>query len=149
MERVAGFVDFGFLQKSTLKLPAAKRLQPKAEGVINWLRGIESDPSSFLRAYWYDGAYDPRHAKHIAQRTYFDALAAVPGVQLRLGHLQELKPKWQYAVQEALKNAGLDQAKFNAHFKFRPELSQKRASTQESPSISCVSPSAMLTMSAF
>lgn len=131
MERVVGFVDFGFLNKAACKPLRAELLTPKAEGVINWLRTIEQgDPNSFLRAYWYDGAYDPRHARHNAQRKYFDTIAAVPGVQLRLGHLQELKPKWQYAVQEALRNAGLDRRRFEEHFKFRPELGQKGVDTR-------------------
>jgi len=59
MERVIGFVDYGFLDKSACRPLKAKKLKPKAEGVIDWLRGIESgDPNSFLRAYWYDGAFD-------------------------------------------------------------------------------------------
>lgn len=131
MERVVGFIDYGFLNKAACRPLKAKLLKPNAEGVVNWLRTIEqSDPNCFLRAYWYDGAYDPRNARHNAQRKYFDAIAEVPGIQLRLGHLQETKPKWQYAVREALRNAGLDQAQFEKHFKFRPELGQKGVDTR-------------------
>ena len=130
LERVVGFVDFGFLNRAACKPLGARLLTPKAEGVVNWLRAIESDPSAFLRAYWYDGAFDARNARHNKQRKYFDIIAEVPGVQLRLGHLQELKPKWQHAVREALKNAGLDTAKFEEHFRFKPELSQKGVDTR-------------------
>ncbi len=133
VERVVGFIDFGFLKKAAGRpLEASpQRLKPKPEGVVEWLRGFQpADPNAFLRAYWYDGAYDPRHPRHNAQRKYFDTIAAVPGIQLRLGHLQELKPKWQYAVQQALKSAGLDRAKFEEHFQFRPELGQKGVDTR-------------------
>ncbi len=133
MERVVGFIDFGFLQKAAGRPLGAspRRLKPKPGGVVNWLSSFQpSDPNAFLRAYWYDGAYDPRHPRHNAQRKYFDTIAAVPGIQLRLGHLQELKPKWQHAVQEALKSAGLDRAKFEEHFQFRPELGQKGVDTR-------------------
>ncbi len=133
MERIVGFIDFGFLKKAACRpLGApAKRLAPQPDGVVNWLRSFQpNDPNAFVRAYWYDGAYDPRHPRHNAQRRYFDTIAAVPGIQLRLGHLQELKPKWQYAVQEALKSAGLDRAKFEEHFTFRPDLGQKGVDTR-------------------
>lgn len=131
MERVVGFVDFGFLNKAACGPLRATTLAPKAEGVVNWLMGIQqNEPNSFLRAYWYDGAYDPRHPRHNAQRKYFDMIAAVPGVQLRLGHLQETKPKWQHAVRKALDNAGLDRAKFEEHFQFKPELGQKGVDTR-------------------
>lgn len=133
MERVVGFIDFGFLKRASCKPlnASAKRLTPKPEGVVNWLKSIQyQDPEGFLRAYWYDGAFDPRHAKHNAQRRYFDGIAAVPGIQLRLGHLQELKPKWQYAVQKALDAAELDRKAFEAHFQFRPELGQKGVDTR-------------------
>jgi uncharacterized LabA/DUF88 family protein len=131
MERIIGFVDYGFLNKSACGPLRAKKLKPKAAGVVDWLRSIENgDPNSFLRAYWYDGAFDARDARHGRQRKYFDSIAAVPGVQLRLGHLQETKPKWQYAVREAMRKAELDISKFEEHFEFRSELGQKGVDTR-------------------
>jgi uncharacterized LabA/DUF88 family protein len=131
MERVVGFIDFGFLNRAACGPLHARTLTPKAAGVVDWLITIQqNEPNSFLRAYWYDGAYDPRHPRHHAQRAYFDTIAAVPGVQLRLGHLQETKPKWQHAVREALDAAGLDRAKFEERFKFNPELGQKGVDTR-------------------
>ncbi len=98
---------------------------------MSWLRSLQqNDPNAVLRSYWYDGAYDPRHRRHNSQRKSFDAIAAVPGIQLRLGHLQETKPKWQHAVREALRNAGLDQTKFEEHFEFRAQLGQKGVDTR-------------------
>jgi uncharacterized LabA/DUF88 family protein len=130
LERVVGFIDYGFLSKAA-KIPLkGASVTPKAAGVVNWLRAVESDPSSFLRAYWYDGAYDPRHPRHNAQRKYFDSIAVEPGIQLRLGHLQETRPKWQHAVREALKAAELDISKFEEHFTFRPMLGQKGVDTR-------------------
>jgi uncharacterized LabA/DUF88 family protein len=132
VERVVGFVDFGFLKAAACRPLRARseRLTPKPGGVVDWLRRFRNEPHAFLRAYWYDGAYDPRHRRHNAQRKYFDGIAAVPGIQLRLGHLQETKPKWQYAVQEALDAAGLDRAAFERHFTFRPQLGQKGVDTR-------------------
>lgn len=133
MERVVGFIDFGFLKRASCKPLKVQvtRLTPKPDGVVHWLRSIQhNEPDAFLRAYWYDGAFDPRHPRHNAQRRYFDGIAAVPGIQLRLGHLQELKPKWQHAVQTALDAAGLDRDAFERHFQFRPELGQKGVDTR-------------------
>jgi uncharacterized LabA/DUF88 family protein len=133
MESIVGFVDFGFLKAAACRpLKASpERLTPEPEGVVNWLRSLQpGEPNAFLRAYWYDGAFDPRHARHNAQRKYLDMIAAVPGIQLRLGHLQETKPKWQHAVREALDAAGLDRGKFEEHFKFRPQLGQKGVDTR-------------------
>lgn len=129
MDRLVGFVDFGFLKAASAKPLgcSARDLRPTPQGVVEWLDSLESD---FLRAYWYDGAYDPRHGRHAAQRKYFDGIAAVPGIQLRLGHLQETTPKWQYPVQEALKKCGVDLAEFQKHFQFRPQLGQKGVDTR-------------------
>jgi hypothetical protein len=100
MERVVGFVDFGFL-KAAARRPLQvdpERLSPKPQGIVAWLWSLQpKEPAAVLRASWYDGAYDARHSRHNAQRKYLDTIAAVPGIQLRLGHLQETKPKWQYA----------------------------------------------------
>jgi uncharacterized LabA/DUF88 family protein len=92
--------------------------------------GLPGSPT-FLRAYWYDGAFDPRRPSYKAQRKYFDRIAEVPGVQLRLGHLKEKKTlKWHYAVKMALKNMNVDQVEFEKHFEFRPELEQKGVDTR-------------------
>ena len=142
MDRHVGFIDVGYLQAASASALSVKprQLTPKPEACVEWLKelgpSIPGEPL-FLRAYWYDGAYDPRHPKHDAQRRYFDRIANVPGIQLRLGHLQVNKsPKWQYPVKAALKKVGVDLAEFEKHYQFRPELG-KRASTLELLSISC------------
>jgi uncharacterized LabA/DUF88 family protein len=80
---------------------------------------------AFLRAYWYDAAYDPGDRRYLAQRAAFAALAMVPGLYLRLGHLQERTPAWQRAVRRAVEACGLRLSEFQRHFEFRPELEQK------------------------
>jgi uncharacterized LabA/DUF88 family protein len=129
MDRLVGFVDFGFLKAAAAKPLGCKALElhPRPQGVVDWLDSLGWD---FLRAYWYDGAYDPSHERHGAQSRYFDQIAAVPGVQLRLGHLQETTPKWQYPVQAALRKCGVELAEFEKHFQFRPQLGQKGVDTR-------------------
>jgi uncharacterized LabA/DUF88 family protein len=122
-----------------LKAAAAHRLKakitdltPEPQGCVEWLRDLGSGlpgSSNFLRVYWYDGAYDSRHAKHEAQRRFFDRIAKTPAVQLRLGHIQVRTPKWQYPVKAALKKVGVDLAEFEKHFQFRSELGQKGVDT--------------------
>jgi len=136
MDRCVAFLDVGYLTAASASALKKKptQMRPKPDAWIKWLRETgESLPGGpvFLRAYWYDGAYDPRHPTYRAQRKYFDRIARVPGVQLRLGHLQvKREPKWQYAVRSALKAMGVEEAKFEEHFKFRPELEQKGVDTR-------------------
>lgn len=136
MDRFVAFLDVGYLNASSAGALGRKPREIRAEPEewINWLRAagktLPGNPK-FLRAYWYDGAYDPRHKTYKAQKGYFDRIARVPGIQLRLGHLQVKKnPKWQYAVKSALKKMGVDQADFEKHFEFPPELEQKGVDTR-------------------
>lgn len=136
MDRFVAFLDVGYLNASSAKALGRKPREIRADPGewVRWLQEVgETLPGSpkFLRAYWYDGAYDPRHPTFKAQRGYFDGIARVPGIQLRLGHLQVKKnPKWQYAVKSALKKMGADQAEFEKHFKFPSELEQKGVDTR-------------------
>ncbi len=136
MDRFVAFLDVGYLDAasaSTLKQDKRKITAKPAEWVT-WLKASGGNlPGSptFLRAYWYDGAYDPRHPSYKAQRKYLDGIAEIPGIQLRLGHLKVKRtPKWHYAVKLALRNMEVDQVKFEEHFEFRPELEQKGVDTR-------------------
>jgi uncharacterized LabA/DUF88 family protein len=80
--------------------------------------------------YWYDGAFDPRDPRRASQEKFFAAIAAHEGVQLRLGHIQEVRPTWQYALRSALDRMGIDQTAFEQHFSIRPELRQKGVDTR-------------------
>jgi uncharacterized LabA/DUF88 family protein len=131
----AGFIDFGYLKAAAASCLGVDRreLTPKAQQCVKWVdeagKKIPGE-SRFLRLYWYDGAFDPRDQRHAQQRKFFDAIEQTPGVQLRLGHIQELTPKWQYPVKAALKASGVDLATFEKHFQFRPDLGQKGVDTR-------------------
>lgn len=136
----AGFIDAGFLKsegRKALGLPASAQVSVSAEAVVAWLRvhihDVRPTPitsaHSFLRAYWYDGAFDPRDGRYASQRRFFDAIAATPGVHVRLGHLQQRTPRWQHAIKKALEACGVDPAEFARHYEFRPELFQKGVDT--------------------
>lgn len=86
-------------------------------------------PSELLRVYWYDGKFDERSRHYRDQRRLFDGIASVPGIQLRLGHVQVVKPKWEHALKQALAACGVDMAQFTRHFEFRTEATQKGVDT--------------------
>lgn len=131
---VAAFIDVGFLTAEgarTLKVPR-RSVKPNAQGCVDWIRArcAEDAGSRLLRVYWYDGAFDPRDHRYESQRSYFDAIAFTPGIQLRLGHLQEVRPRWQHALEKALEACGVDEEEFGRHFSMRPELRQKGVDTR-------------------
>ena len=140
-ESYAGFIDVGFLHAggaATLKKKKdAVRLQ--ASEIVDWLRppghfGIEG---AFLRAYWYDGAYDPKHAAYENQRKYFNAIAHTTGIQLRLGHIAEhpsrLEKPTRLALANTARSVNVDPAdllrEFDRRWTFFPERTQKGVDT--------------------
>lgn len=128
-----GFIDWGFLHKSGAKALGsdARSTRPNAHGCVEFIEGVNCSPSEseLLRVYWYDGKFDERDSRYNDQRRLFDGIASVPGIQLRLGHIQSTKPRWQYALKEALKACDVDMKKFTEHFQFRNEISQKGVDT--------------------
>jgi uncharacterized LabA/DUF88 family protein len=132
---VVAFIDVGFLTAEgarTLKV-SRRAVQPDAQGCVDRMRNLvegASASSRFLRLYWYDGAFDPRDQRYASQRRYFDAIASTPGIQLRLGHLQEIRPRWQHALERALEACGVDKEEFRKHFVMRPEIRQKGVDTR-------------------
>lgn len=131
---VAAFIDVGFLTAEgarTLQAPR-RSVKPNAQGCVDWIRShfAEDAGSRLLRVYWYDGAFDPRDDRYESQRRYFDAIASTPGIQLRLGHLQEVKPRWQHALRKALDACEVDKDQFGQHFSMRPEVRQKGVDTR-------------------
>jgi uncharacterized LabA/DUF88 family protein len=131
-----GFVDAGYLQAEGARAIGAQvedaRINP-AE-LVAWLRRFTFPTSEgfrrdLLRVYWYDGAYDAAHERFAAQRRYFNAIAAAPGVQLRLGHLQPRPAGWQRAVKRALQASGTNLTEFERHFTFRRGVEQKGVDT--------------------
>ena len=148
MSVYAGFVDAGFLQAEgarNLKLGrGAARLD--ALGVVKWFKQLRENGddaissvrhAEFLRAYWYDGAFRPDHEGYKRQSKYFDALAATPGVQMRLGNITERNPSYEPHLRAALMRTasrlGIDEQEFfeefNQHWEFRRERKQKGVDT--------------------
>ena len=141
-ESYAGFIDVGFLRgegsKAIGQRPASVR--PNAAAVVTWFRDLatgELAGERFLRAYWYDGAFDPSHRDYRGQRTFFDAIALTPGVQLRLGHIAEHPSKLEQPINRALENTAVSLgilpeqllAEFGKHWTFRSERQQKGVDT--------------------
>ena len=98
-DKYVGFVDVGVLRALAPRDPSAPRgaprrswFRPQGRVIVDWFRGLETTElkgERFLRLYWYDGAFDPQDPRYAGQRRMFDAIAEVPGIQLRLGHLVE------------------------------------------------------------
>jgi len=130
---VAAFIDVGFLKAEGARALGQRRnlVQLDAEACVTWVRSLLpfGDDYRLLRVYWYDGAFDALDDRHESQRRYFDAIASVPGIQLRLGHLQEIRPRWQHALQQALARCEVDQEEFEKHFSLRSEVRQKGVDT--------------------
>lgn len=128
----AAFVDAGYLRaEGARKLGyTSNQMRPNAAGVVRWLRGLfgTSKWLEFLRVYWYDGQFDANHMEYGSQRRFLDAIAYTPGVQVRLGHLVERRPRLERPVRRALESTaaalGMDQRvlleEFDRHFTFRP-----------------------------
>ena len=137
-----GLVDVGFLKAEGARLLGTRtgQVRPDAEAVVDWFKSLDVDAvegATFVRTYWYDGAFDPSHGEYQGQRSYFDAIGFTPGVQLRLGHIAERSSRLERPVLSALRNAaaGLDVdaeklvAEFSRHWTFRPERQQKGVDT--------------------
>ncbi len=134
----AVLVDAGFLMAEGVRALGHERHRIAFDGAacVAWFSELPREPrfnrlapivgeKAFLRAYWYDAAYDPNDRRYRAQRAQFDALAEVPGLYLRLGHLQEVRPGWQHRVRRAVQACGVSIGEFERHFEFRSELQQK------------------------
>jgi uncharacterized LabA/DUF88 family protein len=134
----AVLVDAGFLMAEGAKALGCPRdsLAFNGEACVAWCTTFLGEGGhaqlasifgrkAFLRAYWYDAAYDPADRRYRRQREQFGALANVAGLCLRLGHLQEKRPGWQRGVRRAVQACGISLTDFAVHFEFRPELEQK------------------------
>ncbi len=84
------FVDAGYLTagaRSCLKVPCTPRID--GDALTSWARFAYRSDIDLLRTYVYDAQYPDDADRYPDQRAYFDALAAEPGIRLRLGHLVE------------------------------------------------------------
>jgi hypothetical protein len=138
----AGFVDAGYLiaEGATLLGKRSKDVRPHVASVVSWfLRRPRVDPSlrSFLRTYWYDGAFDSSNPSYAGQRRYFDAIAHTPGIQLRLGYLVERKSHLEGPIHQALSDTAASLgiapelliARFDENWRFYPDRHQKGVDT--------------------
>ena len=133
-QTIAGFVDYGYLRAEGARVLGISRRAARTDAgaVLEFIRACSSPEGvreRFLRAYWYDGAFDVRDPRRAQQERFFAAIAAHEGVQLRLGHLKEFAPGWHPLLEEALEAVGVDRARFAEHFELRPELRQKGVDT--------------------
>ena len=141
-ESYAGFIDAGYLRAEGARALGKRAIDVRvnASSVAEWLRAEPSltlEGQTFLRAYWYDGAFDPWHPEYDGQRRFFDAIAHTPGIQLRLGHIAERRSRLESPIRNALRNTavglGIEPneliAEFNKNWTFYPDRQQKGVDT--------------------
>ena len=141
-ETFVGFVDVGFLRAAgaTALKQCAAALNPNAAEVVNWLHRLGNEElggASFLRAYWYDGAFDPSHHDYAGQRSLLDAIGRTHGIQLRTGHIAEhpnpIQPLIRNALRQTATDLGLEPQRlldaFDHRWQFRPVRQQKGVDT--------------------
>lgn len=141
-EPCIGFIDVGFLRAAGAAVLGQRTasLNPNAQAIVSWFHNLVTQQfpgQSFLRAYWYDGAFDPSHHDYAGQRVYFNAIAQTPGVQLRLGHIADRQNRFETPILQALDRTAIDlgidpaqlAAAFNRRWTFRPERQQKGVDT--------------------
>lgn len=137
----AGFVDVGYLQRTGMaKLGLRSSVNLNAAVVVEWLRSEATEKlngHTFLRAYWYDGEYDPSHSNYRNRRRLFNAIARTPGLQLRLGHISERPNRFENPLLEALRKTASDLNQdpeqllkaFSERWTFHPVRQQKGVDT--------------------
>ena len=129
-EAYAGFIDAGFLHAEGARKLGHSRSDTSlnAEEIVAWFRRLVNhrligEREEFLRAYWYDGAFEHSHPGYANQLRYFDAIASTPRIQLRLGHIAERQSPLERPIRSALDNTaqglgiepGLLRQEFNRH----------------------------------
>ncbi|MEU4560831.1 NYN domain-containing protein [Actinoplanes sp. NPDC023936] len=96
------------------------------EELVGWLHASALRMGvRFLRAYWYDGAYEPGAPLFQQQREKFARLESSPGLQLGLGHLQKRKFDYKPALRKAAEEMGIDYQELMRHFQPEAIYQQK------------------------
>jgi len=88
-QKSASFVDLGWLTQRVRACLRSDAAEVDVEALHLWLSRAGWRGYSYLRTYVYDGQYEVDHANYRAQRQVLDAIAEIPGVDLRLGHVIE------------------------------------------------------------
>ena len=135
------FIDVGYLRAEGARVLGVRSrdVRPDAEKIVEWVRTLSGplNDAQFLRAYWYDGAFDPAHPEYEGQRRFFNAIGQTPGIQLRLGHIAERQHRLRNPIRSALRTSavalGVDPesllAEFDRSWTFYPERQQKGVDT--------------------
>lgn len=138
----AGFVDAYYLKaegaRSIGKKATDKGVDLNAQYVVDWLRGLSQTQlhgARFLRAYWYDGAFDQSDDRYEKRHNTHEAIAH--HVQLRLGRLVEYPSRLDEPIHNALrstaKSLGTPEdrllTEFDKYWTFKPEIHQKGVDT--------------------
>lgn len=132
----AGFIDAGFLRAEGARAlgESPRNFRLDAEEVVDWHKRLAlSGDGRFLRTYWYDAKFGRDHDHSEGQRRFFTAIAQIPGIHLRLGHIVENRPWFEQGIRDAIRytaeGLGLDPLtmmnEFDRHWVFRPERKQK------------------------
>ena len=136
------FIDVGYLRAEGARALGMRprNVRPDAERIVEWARSLRElivVNAQFLRAYWYDGAFDPSHPEYAGQRRFFNAIAQTPGIQLRLGHIAERQNRLRDPIRSAIRNSALALdiepdgilQEFDRNWTFYPERRQKGVDT--------------------
>lgn len=141
-ETFIGFIDVGYLRAEGARVlgKRSRNVRPNAKRIADWVKGLEGAlavNAKFLRAYWYDGSFDPSHQEYAGQRRFFNAIAQTPGIQLRLGHIAERQNRLRGPIRSAIRKSagelGLEPdtllEEFDKNWTFYPERQQKGVDT--------------------
>ena len=138
VETFIGFIDAGYLRAEGARALGTRprNVRPNAERIAAWVRRRTVD-DQFLRAYWYDGSFDPSHQDYSRQRRLFNAIAQTPGIQLRLGHIAERQNRFRGPIRNAIRNSAIALGvepdslleEFDRNWTFYPERQQKGVDT--------------------
>lgn len=136
------FIDVGYLRAEGARVLGVRprNVRPDATKIAEWtqsLSGLKIVNAQLLRAYWYDGSFDPSHQEYAGQRRFFDAIAHTPGIQLRLGHIAERQNRLRDPIRSAIRNSALALdiepdgilQEFDRNWTFYPERQQKGVDT--------------------
>lgn len=141
-DMLVGFVDAFYLRMQGASVIGKRSVDVhmNAAAVVDWLRKLAADEGmnqSFLRPYWYEGAFEPSHEWYEGQSKYFNIIAGTPGIQLRLGHIVErpspLAEPIRQAVRKMARNLEVSPdrllSEFDQNWTFPTERQQKGVDT--------------------
>ena len=137
----AGFIDAGFLSASGAEVLQQRTtsVRPDARVIVAWFHCLverEFAGQTFLRAYWYDGVFDPSPRDYAGQRTFSMQLRKSRVRNCGSGILRNI-PQIETPIRRALERTAVDLGlspdqlltAYNQQWQFRPERRQKGVDT--------------------